>query len=131
MRHLWCVSCLLLCVTAVTAHANAPSTATAPVTHEYCIVGAGPAGVQAAYYLQRDGRDYSVFEKAGEPGTVFRVFPRHRTLLSINKRFTGSRDAENNLRHDWNSLLSSDPELFMTRCVNLSVRAAVHLDMLG
>jgi hypothetical protein len=33
---------------------------------------------------------------------VFR-FPRHRTLISLNKRYTGRIDPEFNLRHDWNS----------------------------
>eukprot|EP00658_Telonema_sp_P-2_P076801 TRINITY_DN6801_c0_g1_i8.p1 TRINITY_DN6801_c0_g1~~TRINITY_DN6801_c0_g1_i8.p1 ORF type:complete len:791 (+),score=140.24 TRINITY_DN6801_c0_g1_i8:152-2524(+) len=32
-------------------------------------------------------------------------YPRHRKLISLNKRFTGREDPEFNLRHDWNSLL--------------------------
>ena len=37
-----------------------------PRHHEYCIVGAGPAGVQLAYFLHTspEPRDYIVFERA-------------------------------------------------------------------
>nr|KAG5709729.1 hypothetical protein BaRGS_027754 [Batillaria attramentaria] len=38
-------------------------------------------------------------------------YPRHRTLISINKRNTGKTNKEFNLRHDWNSLLSDDESL--------------------
>lgn len=31
--------------------------------HQYCVVGAGPGGLQIAYFLQQAGRDYVVFEK--------------------------------------------------------------------
>lgn len=43
------------------------------------------------------------------------MFPRHRQLISNNKRHTGSDDPEFNLRMDWNSLLSDDPNLLFTR----------------
>ncbi|KAM9229551.1 FAD-dependent oxidoreductase domain-containing protein 2 isoform 2-T2 [Dugong dugon] len=78
---------------------------------DYCILGAGPAGLQMAYFLQRAGRDYVVFERSSRPGSFFARYPRHRKLISINKRFTGKANAEFNLRHDWNSLLSHDPRL--------------------
>lgn len=73
--------------------------------HEYLIIGAGPAGLQLAHYLEEAGRDYAILEAAEESGSFFRRFPRHRKLLSINKRYTGRDDPEFNLRHDWNSLL--------------------------
>ncbi len=72
--------------------------------YETIVVGAGPAGLQLGYYLERAGRDYVVLER-GEAGEFFKSYPRHRTLLSINKRFTGTDDEEANLRWDWNSLL--------------------------
>ncbi|XP_048196398.1 FAD-dependent oxidoreductase domain-containing protein 2 [Perognathus longimembris pacificus] len=78
---------------------------------DYCVVGAGPAGLQMAAFLQRAGRDYAVFERAAAPGSFFTRYPRHRKLISINKRYTGKANAEFNLRHDWNSLLSHDPRL--------------------
>lgn len=78
---------------------------------ETLIVGAGPAGLQLAYFLERAGRDYRVLEAGYAPGMFFRKFPRRRTLISINKVFTGYSDPEVNLRWDWNSLLSDDPDL--------------------
>src|SRR5262245_53420749 len=82
---------------------------------EYLIVGAGPAGLQLGHHLQRAGRDYAILEAGPVPGGFFRTFPRHRQLISINKPHTGSDDPEFNLRTDWNSLLSDDPELLFTR----------------
>ncbi|HEX2253017.1 MAG TPA: NAD(P)-binding domain-containing protein [Thermoanaerobaculia bacterium] len=71
------------------------------------IVGAGPAGLQLAYFLQRAGRDYLVLE-GDRVGGFFARYPRHRRLISINKVHTGRDDVEFNLRHDWNSLLVAD-----------------------
>ena len=82
---------------------------------EYLVIGAGPAGLQLAYFLQRAGRDYLVLEAGPTPGTFFRTFPRHRQLISSNKPHTGCSDPEFNLRMDWNSLLSDDPRLRFTR----------------
>ncbi|XP_024056333.1 FAD-dependent oxidoreductase domain-containing protein 2 [Terrapene carolina triunguis] len=79
--------------------------------HNYCIIGAGPSGLQMAYFLQRAGRDYLVFERSHAPGSFFALYPRHRKLISINKRHTGKSNSEFNLRHDWNSLLSHDSRL--------------------
>ena len=42
-------------------------------------------------------------------------YPRHRKLISINKIYTGRRNPEFNLRHDWNSLLSDRPDLLFQR----------------
>jgi thioredoxin reductase len=82
---------------------------------DYLIVGAGPAGLQLGYFLERAGRSYRILEAGPSPGTFFHTFPRHKKLISINKRYTGSDDPERNLRTDWNSLLSDDPELRFTR----------------
>ncbi|XP_061495011.1 FAD-dependent oxidoreductase domain-containing protein 2 isoform X2 [Rhineura floridana] len=79
--------------------------------HDYCIIGAGPAGLQMAYFLQHAGRDYVVFERGHAPGCFFALYPRHRKLISVNKRYTGKSNGEFNLRHDWNSLLSHDSRL--------------------
>lgn len=86
-----------------------------PEVLDYLVIGAGPAGLQLGYHLERAGRDYLILEAGDAAGTFFRTFPRHRTLISINKPHTGSDDAEKNLRMDWNSLLSDDPELLFTR----------------
>jgi thioredoxin reductase len=74
---------------------------------EYLIVGAGPAGLQTAYFLKQAGRDCLVLESGSSAGTFFKTFPRHRKLISINKVATGTQNPEINLRWDWNSLLSS------------------------
>ncbi len=81
--------------------------------YETIIIGAGPAGIQLAYFLQQKQRDYLVLEGSDKPGSFFRKYPRHGKLLSINKRYTGRDDSEFNLRHDWNSLLSQDETLQM------------------
>ncbi|HZM76095.1 MAG TPA: NAD(P)-binding domain-containing protein [Candidatus Limnocylindrales bacterium] len=77
---------------------------------EYVVIGAGPAGLQAGYFLQRAGREYLVLEAGPTPGTFYRTFPRHRRMISINKPHTGWDDPEKRLRVDWNSLLSTDDE---------------------
>jgi thioredoxin reductase len=82
---------------------------------DYLVIGAGPAGLQLGYFLNRAGRSYQILEAGPAPGQFFRTFPRHRTLISINKKHTGWDDPELNLRMDWNSLLSDDPELLFTR----------------
>lgn len=78
---------------------------------DYLIIGAGPAGLQLGYFFEKAGRDYRILEAGPGPGTFFRTFPRHRTLISINKVYTGFDDPEMNLRWDWNSLLSDDEEM--------------------
>lgn len=88
---------------------------TAERTVDYLVVGAGPAGLQLGYQLERAGSDYLVVEAGSTAGTFFRTFPRHRTLISVNKVHTGWDDPELDLRVDWNSLLSDDPELLFTR----------------
>lgn len=77
----------------------------------YLIVGAGPAGLQLSYYLQQAGAGYLTLEREAGPAGFFRRFPRHRRLISLNKVHTMSQDREIQLRWDWNSLLSADPEL--------------------
>lgn len=83
--------------------------------YDYLVVGAGPAGLQLGSLLQSESRDYLILEAGPAPGTFFTVYPRHRTLISINKPHTGTTDPELNMRMDWNSLLSSDPKLLFTR----------------
>jgi thioredoxin reductase len=82
---------------------------------DYLIIGAGPAGLQLGYLLAKAGRDFRILEAGSTPGTFFRQFPRHRTLISINKVYTGAKDDELKLRMDWNSLLSDDPNLLFAR----------------
>lgn len=73
--------------------------------HDYIIVGAGPAGLQLAYFLKKAGRDFVVLEASANVGAFFETFPRHRKLISANKVYTGYQDRVRNLRWDWNSLI--------------------------
>ncbi|KAK7501280.1 hypothetical protein BaRGS_00007405 [Batillaria attramentaria] len=102
----WTLVCLLLL-------APLPSALTSDTHryHDYCVVGGGPAGLQLGFFLERANRDYIIFERSNVSGHFFEDFPRHRTLISINKRNTGKINKEFNLRHDWNSLLSDDESL--------------------
>lgn len=79
--------------------------------YEYIIIGAGPAGLQAAYFLQKYNKKYIIIERSSEIGSFFKKYPIHRKLISINKVNTGKTDKEFNLRHDWNSLLCDDDSL--------------------
>jgi thioredoxin reductase len=79
--------------------------------HDYLILGAGPAGLQMGYCLKKAGRDFKILEAGERAGAFFEVFPRHGMLISSNKVYTGYDDPETNLRFDWNSLLSDDPDL--------------------
>lgn len=74
--------------------------------YETVIIGAGPAGLQLAYFLEKAGRDYVVLEGKECAGAYFKRFPRHRKLLSINKQHTGREATDFNLRHDWNCLVT-------------------------
>ncbi|EGB04158.1 hypothetical protein AURANDRAFT_67457 [Aureococcus anophagefferens] len=82
---------------------------------EYLVVGAGPAGLQAAYFLKKFGLDHAVVDAADGPGSFFRKYPVGRQLISINKRhlpdlapLDEAERADFALRHDWNSLLSDE-----------------------
>lgn len=111
MAPLWGSPRLLLTIALYAALTLHPAKASAPLYQDYCVLGAGPAGLQMAYFLQQARRDYVVFERTPGPGSFFTRYPRHRKLISINKRYTGRANSEFNLRHDWNSLLSHDPRL--------------------
>ncbi|XP_002736119.1 FAD-dependent oxidoreductase domain-containing protein 2-like [Saccoglossus kowalevskii] len=86
-----------------------------PGQYDYIIVGAGPGGCQMGYFLEKKKRSYAILEMNDLPGSSFAEHPRHRTLISINKRFNPFPEPEYNMRHDWNSLLSDDPELLFTK----------------
>ena len=75
---------------------------------DVCIVGAGPAGLQAAYLLKRKGLSVVVLERGEAVGSFFRQFPRHRQLISINKVNTGLSHADARFRYDWNSLINDE-----------------------
>ncbi|MDJ0735339.1 MAG: NAD(P)-binding domain-containing protein [Nostocaceae cyanobacterium] len=79
--------------------------------YDYLIIGAGPAGLQLGYFLEKANRNYLILEASDVPGSFFKKFPRHKKIISINKVYTGYEDREINLRWDWNSLLSDSEEM--------------------
>ncbi|MFD0744902.1 FAD-dependent monooxygenase [Phytohabitans flavus] len=44
-------------------------------THQFVIVGAGPAGLQVSYYLHRAGADYVTLERESSPASSSPGFP--------------------------------------------------------
>ena len=76
--------------------------------HTVVIIGAGPGGLQTAYFLQELGIDYVIIEKGAGPGEFFRSFPRGRRLISLNKIHNGEARGEIQMRWDWNSLLEEE-----------------------
>jgi protoporphyrinogen oxidase len=68
------------------------------IERDFCVLGAGPAGLQLGYFLQKADRSYVILEKGSTPGTFFKKFPRHRKLISVNKVYTGHCDQEINYR---------------------------------
>jgi hypothetical protein len=82
------------------------------MSYENIIIGAGPAGLQLAYYFKKASMEYLVLERNEIAGSFFDKFPHSGKLISINKKHTGSDDPDFNLRHDWNSLLSEENLLF-------------------
>eukprot|EP00948_MAST-09A_sp_MAST-9A-sp1_P001670 g1670.t1 len=82
--------------------------------HENCIVGAGPGGLQLAELMADNGDDFALLERNDQGGSFFSKFPKHGSLISINKRSTGRGKPGFNERHDWNSLMTSNSSLQFT-----------------
>jgi thioredoxin reductase len=78
---------------------------------DYLIIGGGPAGLQLGYFLAKGKRRYLILERSNTPGAFFKKFPRSRSLISFNKKFSVYNDPELQLRWDWNSLLTDNYEL--------------------
>ncbi|CAE7753178.1 FOXRED2, partial [Symbiodinium pilosum] len=76
------------------------------LSRQYCIIGGGPAGVQLGHFFLHAGRDYVIFEKQPRAGSFFEHYPRHRKLISLNKRkVREGRSDDFAFRHDWNTLI--------------------------
>lgn len=82
---------------------------------KYIVIGAGPGGLQMGYFLKSNKMDYVILEKGQSSGAFFKKFPIHRKLISINKKNNFFQEDEFNMRHDWNSLLSHDKNLRLTK----------------
>jgi thioredoxin reductase len=82
------------------------------------VIGAGPAGLQLAFFLKKFDLEHIVLER-DDVASFFCKFPRHRRLISINKPNTGIDDPQTNLRWDWHSLLDDDiTQRFSRHCVD-------------
>lgn len=82
-----------------------------PTHVKYLIIGAGPAGLQMGYFMEKEKQDYLIVERNAEVCSFFKRYPIHRKLISINKKYNFFTEEEYNWRHDWNSLLSDDSTL--------------------
>ena len=82
-----------------------------PGDYPVVVVGSGPAGIQASYFLGRSGIRHAVISADPVPGGMFRRFPFFQRLLSWTKPNApyprGSREYE---WYDFNSLLAIEPE---------------------
>eukprot|EP00729_Bicosta_minor_P015149 gene15149-9275_t len=80
---------VLLACTAGLVTGDACDESGVAVDHDYCIIGAGPGGLQLGQLMLNAGRNYAIFERNSVPGSFYTEYPRHRTLISLNKRNTG------------------------------------------
>jgi thioredoxin reductase len=82
-----------------------------PGDYPVVVVGTGPGGLQASYFLRRLGIEHALISADPAPGGMFRRFPFFQRLLSWTKPYApvprGSRAYQ---WYDWNSLLAEEPE---------------------
>lgn len=65
-RLVWLLSVLVLASSGSDSHGSNDT-----LSHEYCVLGAGPAGLQMGYFLSRSQRDYIILERNSGPGSFF------------------------------------------------------------
>jgi hypothetical protein len=78
------------CIYSIDNRERCGSALSSATDHEYCIIGAGAAGMQLGLFLQRAHRDYVIIERNATAAAFFQRYPRHRKLISINKKYTGA-----------------------------------------
>lgn len=75
------------------------------------VVGSGPGGLQAGYYLRHLGIRHAIISADPSPGGMFRRYPFFQRLLSWTKPYGPvPRDHRFYYWYDWNSLLAEEPE---------------------
>jgi hypothetical protein len=77
-------------------------------SYKNIIIGGGPSALQCAYFFEKHNIEYIILERNELCGSFFSKYPLSGNLISINKKNTGNNNAEYNLRHDWNSLITDD-----------------------
>lgn len=63
------VNCLLTLISLVLSILGSDVSSTHH--HDYCVLGAGPAGLQMGYFLSKSQRDYIILERNSEAGSFF------------------------------------------------------------
>lgn len=82
-----------------------------PGDYPVVVVGSGPGGLQASYYLRHHGIEHALISADSSPGGMFRRFPFFQRLLSWTKPYAPvPRDHRFYYWYDWNSLLAEEPE---------------------
>jgi thioredoxin reductase len=82
-----------------------------PGDYPVVVVGSGPGGLQASYYLRHLGIEHALISADPEPGGMFRRFPFFQRLLSWTKPYGPvPRDDRFYYWYDWNSLLAEEPQ---------------------
>ena len=82
-----------------------------PGDYPVVVVGSGPGGIQASYYLRHLGIAHAVISADPVPGGMFRYFPFFQRLLSWTKPYGPvPRDDRFYYWYDWNSLLAEEPQ---------------------
>jgi thioredoxin reductase len=81
-----------------------------PGEYPVVVVGSGPGGLQASYYLRHLGIEHALITADSAPGGMFRRFPFFQRLLSWTKPYGPvPRDHRFYYWYDWNSLLAEEP----------------------
>ena len=88
-------------------------------SYKNIIIGAGPAGIQLAYYFKENNIPYIILEKTQMCGSFFDKFPLSGKLISINKRNTGSDIPDFNLRHEDLNAEFTDKTMYYDRFLRI------------
>ncbi len=80
-----------------------------PGDYQVVVVGSGPGGIQAAYYLRHLGIRHALISADPSPGGMFRRFPFFQRLLSWTKPYAPVPRTHRFYEwYDWNSLLAEE-----------------------